>query len=271
MKTPALSTTTSIIILVVFVAGVYFFGKPSADVEKVKPEDKEIVAEPAKLVDPSLIQEKNYKLPNDYIVFDVVYPSFINTSVDFNKKIEALVTSEIDLQKKYAKDAWEGRYNTSTDGSVSKVPKADEKFSMIVSYDSVQVNNSYISVLLSISGYSGGAHGYQNLYSFNYDVKAGKEVALKDLFPNDPNYLKTISEFVRIDLETQLRQRLEIKTNADKQNFQEVILPMLLDGTTAVIENFKVFTFTPDATTIYFVEYQVGPYAMGESTVVIPK
>jgi Protein of unknown function (DUF3298)/Deacetylase PdaC len=273
MKIPSFSPTISVLILVVFIGLLYFFGKPNNEI--IEPGIDAVVDttpdEIAELVDISLVETKKFNDPSSYIVFDISYPQFKNAPESFNLKIEELVLGEAGLQRGYAEENWNARYDTSTDGSVPKLPKEDEKFSFTSSFKVIQANNNFISVLISISGYSGGAHGYQNLYTFNYDVKTGKEITLKDLFPNDSNYLKTISEFVRKDLEVQLKQRLEVKTVADKQNFQEVILPMLRDGTTAVLENFSIFTFTPTSITIYFVEYQIGPYSIGESTVVIPR
>ena len=272
MKTPTFSTTTSILILIAFIGLLYFFGKPSN--ETIEPPTDTIVdtiSKEAEIVDLSLVENKTFNDPSSYIVFDISYPQFKNAPDSFNLKIEELVLGEAGLQRGYAEENWKARYDTSTDGSVTKLPKEDEKFSFTSSYKVVQANNDFISVLVSISGYSGGAHGYQNLHTFNYDVKAGKEITLQQLFPNDSNYLKTISEFSRKDLQVQLKKKLEIKTKADEQNFKEVIIPMLIDGTTAVLENFTIFTFTPDAVTIYFVEYQIGPYSVGESTVVIPR
>ena len=109
------------------------------------------------------------------------------------------------------------------------------------------------------------------LISYNYDVMNKKEVDLVDLFPNDPNYLKTISDFSRKDLTIQFKKRLEVKTKADLQNFQDSVMPMLTDGTTPTIDNFSVSTFTPDNITFYFNQYQVAPYAMGGSTVVMSR
>jgi hypothetical protein len=275
MKNVKFSTATSIFILVIFIAGIYYFGKPDSssvnDDVVVNKEQEVVVEEEAKIVDLALVEAKTYKEPNDYLVFDVSYPSFKNASPELNKKIEDLVMAEIAAQKDYAQDSWKARYETSTDGSVAKLPPKNEKFSLSASYKLVQANSDYISVLLTIGGYSGGAHGFQNLYSFNYDVKAESEITLQKLFPTDPKYLNTLSAIARKDLEAQLKKRLEIKNSADEVDFKESILPMLRAGSEPTLENFKVFTFTPDAVTIYFVEYQVAPYAAGESTVVIPR
>ena len=194
------------------------------------------------LVNPALSESRTYKEPTASATFDVVYPQFKDASLGFNQKIENLVMEGIENHKKDAEESWrQGR----------------EKFQFYTTWAPVQVNKNYISFLLRLGGYVGGAHGYENLASFNYDVTAEKEIALSDLFPEDPDYLKTISEFVRRDL------RRQLGNNANED--------ILLAGTEPNAENFSVFTLLPGSVTFYFVEYQVAPYAAGSSKVVMPR
>jgi hypothetical protein len=46
---------------------------------------------------------------------------------------------------------------------------------------------------------------------------------------------------------------------------------MISDGTAPDADNFGTFTFTPNTITIYFQQYQVGPYSIGMPTVTIPR
>ena len=103
----------------------------------------------------------------------------------------------------------------------------------------------------------GGAHDYHNITSFNYDVASKEEITLKDLFPNDPGYLKTISDFARKDLRSRYKNTLDDA--------------MLSPGTEPKEENFSVFTILPGSITFYFAEYQVAPYALGELKVTMPR
>ena len=41
------------------------------------------------------------------------------------------------------------------------------------------------------------------------------------------------------------------------------LVSMIEDGTQPKEENFSVFTFTPTTVTLYFGQYQVGPYVLG--------
>jgi hypothetical protein len=260
-----------IIVIAVIIAGYFLLrGKKTEVTETPKNTQTETKAEGA-VVD-SYVTEKTYSEPDQYATFDVTYPQFSNATVIFNQKIEKFVMDAIAEHKKNSADNWKARFETQFKGEgIKEFPKEEEKFSLKITWTPVQVNSKDISFIITTSGYSGGAHGYENISSFNYDVKAKKEITLKSLFPNDPNYLKTISDFARKDLNTQFHSRMEIKTKDDEAIFKESILPMLNEGTVPEISNFSVFTFTSKAVTFYFPEYQVAPYAMGSSTVVMPR
>lgn len=274
-KTDSKYILLGVIVIALGLFGFYFYNKNNPSKDKVNEAPITGTEKPqpvAKIIDRTLATEQKYNTPDTYTVFDVVYPQFKNAGADFNKKIEDTVMTGIASQKKDSADNWKARYDTQSPGEkIPQFPAKGDKFTFNVSWEPTQVNNQYISFVLIISGYTGGAHGYQNMVSFNYDVVNKKEISLAELFPNDPNYLKTISAFSVKDLTAQFHTRLNLKTKADEQNFKESVLPMLLSGTEPVPENFSIFTFTPKTVTIYFSEYQVAPYAMGESKVTIAR
>jgi hypothetical protein len=267
-----ISPLLSAAIVLVVVAGIYLIvrGDRTKTPDESTGEEGNVVSQP--LVDKSLVEEKSYKTSETYTTFDITYPQFKNADASFNKNIANLVTEAVASHRKDSEDNWKARYATrSTTDKITEFPSEGEKFSLAVAWNVDQVNDKYISFLLVTEGFSGGAHGYRALTSFNYDVVHKKAVILKDLFPGDASYLKTVSDFARKDLEAQFRKNLNIKTADDEKNFKGSILPMMREGTEPSVDNFSVFTFTPSDVSIYFTEYQVAPYAMGESTVVIPR
>jgi hypothetical protein len=218
----------------------------------------------ALVVDKSLVEEKKSSTSTKYATINVTYPQFKNASDAFNKEISSFVNTAVSEHNKISEENWKARYeNQSTGENISEFPKKEDLLPLTITWTPVQVNGNYISLVVSTDEYSGGAHGSQSVTSFNYNVKQKKEVSLKDLFPNDSNYLKTLSDFSRSALETQFRKALAIKTKDDETNFKEVIMPMLLEGTKPTAENFSIFTFTDGSINIYFAEYQVGPYVLG--------
>lgn len=234
-------------------------------------ETKEEKKKPS-LVDQSQIEEKFYNILTEYTMFDVSYPQFKNAPAEFNKKIEDLATEGIEGYTKDSEANWKARYKTRAKGEdIKEFPIDEEKFSFAISYIPIQVNANYISVLVDLVGYTGGAHGYKNSISFNYDITNKKEMKLADLFPDDSNYLKTISELARADLKEQIYNRLGAETEKEKTELAGGIMDMLLLGTEPNQENFNIFTFTPEEVTFYFTEYQVASYAMGEFKVSMPR
>src|SRR3989344_948907 len=274
MKRIKSSPIFSGLLILALVVGGYFLIKSNRDsnIEVETPIANMETEESAKVVNLSLVEERTYKVPDSYATFDVVYPEFKNAGAEFNQSISDLAIAGIAQHKKVSEDSWKARYETSSEGDgINEFPTEGEKFQFYMSWTPVQVNEEFISVLVTVGGYTGGAHGYQNLISFNYDVVNKKDVKLSDLFPGNSNYLKTVSDFSRKDLTTQFRKKLEVKTKDDEKVFQGSVIPMMLAGTTPESLNFSVFTFTKDAVKLYFTQYQVAPYAMGESVVVLSR
>ena len=212
--------------------------------------------------------------PNDaYVKIDVKYPHFTKTDANFNLKIENFLKNGIEEHKKISKDNWEGRFDMQTAGeNIPKIPATEEeKFYFYSDYTVVQSNSTYISFILTYGGYSGGAHGYENRVSYNYDVKNNKDILLKDLFPNNPQYLSYLSEKSRESLKKNYATVTEEdKKYSDAEALEQSmnwLLESIETGTEPKEENFTAFTFTGDKVKIYFGQYQVGPYSIGSPEV----
>ena len=251
-----------ILIIIIIVLGSYilikgnFKEKVTNENQATSPIAKESTA--PLLIDKSLYEEKTYTDSTKYTTFKVTYPQFKNASAGFNQEIKNLVMEGIETHKKDSEDTWKIRYENRAPGdTITEFPKADEKFDFSVTWKPAQANAKFINLILTISGYNGGVHGYATLVSFNYDVAKKKEITLADLFPGDANYLKTVSEFSRKNLEAQFGK--------------DLVVSMLNEGTMPTEDNFSVFTFPPDTITFYFNQYQVAPYAMGVSKVTMPR
>lgn len=265
-----------VVIILILLSYILIKNNTSRNTEGVKTTEPTPITEAekpvAKVVDKSLYEEKSYTEPTRYATFKVFYPQFKNASAKFNEEIEDLVVRKIESHKKDSENILGERYENQLPGEdTTEFPTEEEKFSFDVSWKPTQVNDKFISFILIVSGYTGGAHGYENLASFNYDVVNKKEITLADLFLGDQDYLKTISEFSRKDLQAQFHKSLNVKTKEDEVNFKDSIMPMLLNGTMPAPENFSIFTFTTNSITFYFAQYQVGPYTMGEPKVTIPR
>jgi hypothetical protein len=266
------------IILFIIILGlvsyiVYKNWKPK--VEEVKVENKvETSTKAEDIVIKDSYQTKTMNPTDSYMKFDVKYPSFKNSDADFNASIEKLLKDTIASDSQSSKENWQARYDTQVKGdNIPKVPTGDDKFAFYSSYKVIQSNSNYISVVLNYGAFTGGAHGYENNVTFNYDVKNKKNIELKDLFPNDPNYLTYLSNESRKSLK---KTFATVSDNDREQATAEEIKAVVKDivtsidgGTEPKEENFTAFTFTPTKIKLYFSQYQVGPYTFGSPEVEI--
>jgi hypothetical protein len=112
-----------------------------------------------------------------------------------------------------------------------------------------------LSILFEDFAYLGGAHPGMFYVAINYDTTTGKTLALADLFKPGTDYLGLISSLCIADLQT--RESLSAEDFATR-------------GAAPLAENYQVWSVTPQGLLIVFQEYQVGPYAAGAQSVLIP-
>jgi hypothetical protein len=250
-----------IIVLFVF----FIQKKPYLNEDKVN-NDTDISSWKGYIIEDSYtkIQENPIDL---YTTFDIEYPSFKQADFSFNKKIQDLVKKQTEEHREISKENWQILFADQNDNIVDNVPTEEEKFYFFVDFVLTQSNPDYISFILKFSGFSGGAHGYENYVSFNYDVRNKKELEIDDLFSDDFDYLN----FLSLRSREILKNRFAIVNEEDKVNYAPEMLEEYLDsivssiedGTGPEKENFSVFTFLPNKIKIYFAQYQVGPYVIG--------
>lgn len=97
------------------------------------------------------------------------------------------------------------------------------------------------------------AHPGLNIVTLNYDLLQGRELALKDLFLPNMEYLEEIAYYSMEELK--------------KQPYAD---SFWLEGAQPIAENYRNWNITADGLMITFNEYQVAPYAAGPQSVVLP-
>lgn len=193
------------------------------------------------------------------------YPQFTQSGTEFNKTIKDFITNGINSFKQEASDDYKARLETGGEDFQKEFAQSG-LYSYQIKTEIIQSNSSFISMAITVAGYTGGAHGYSNTVTFNYDVTNKKEIGLEYFFPNNPNYLKTISDAARI----QLAEKLAYASN--QETLDDNTKSMMIEGTDpSNAQNFKMFTFTNNEIQIYFGQYQVAPYVYGEQTITLPR
>ncbi|UTC62766.1 DUF3298 and DUF4163 domain-containing protein [Treponema sp. OMZ 787] len=160
--------------------------------------------------------------------------------------------------KEVTDEFWNGYYSISPD-DMAKSPTA-RNFELVIGYDDIVRDKNYISFVLSIYEYAGGAHGLTSLVPVNYDIKTKKLVSLADVLrPASKNWLTKLSNEARKQL-----------TNKVKKGELSSDEGMIKEGTEPKLENFDVFQIENGKIKIIFEQYQVAPYSEGLPEITIP-
>ena len=190
------------------------------------------------------------------------YPEFETAGTDFNQEIATLISGKINSFKEESRDNWKARLDTmSADKPLPKGPQ--QPFVFLASWQSAQLNTQYLSLVIKIYYFSGGAHGNEEIHAFNYDMVKKKKIRMDDFFESSQDALKKISKISAEDITGQLQSR----GWKEDDNLKE----MVNQGTAPVFENFKNFNFDSQSLIIYFQRYQVAPGAAGSIIVRIAK
>lgn len=207
----------------------------------------------------SLSVESIHQIDNFYNI-QVEYPQFANLD-SFNKEISDTITNKIDTFKKDAKDNYEARRETAP--TSSPLPESPaQPFDFIASWKPAQINDSYISFVVNLYYFSGGAHGLNETYAFNYDLDKKQDISILD-FLNSTSSLDNLAELSKERVISQLQ------SNGIQMN--DSLNEMVDSGTAPTEENYKNFTFNYNSLTIYFQQYQVAPGAAGSMDITIYK
>jgi hypothetical protein len=99
-----------------------------------------------------------------------------------------------------------------------------------------------LSVSIEVYWFSGGAHGMTVLKSVTFDVATGRIYRLKDLFKQNADYVKRLSDII-------------------KRQIQERNIPVIVDFTS--IKPDQDFYIENRTLVIYFQLYELAPYAYG--------
>lgn len=120
-------------------------------------------------------------------------------------------------------------------------------------------NNIYSLSFNNFSYYAGAAHPNTYISTMNFNLETGDVITFEMLFRPDSDYLQHISDYCIFDLK---RHGREVDYGFDEEWLQR--------GAGPEIKNFEVFNITKTGLLITFNNYQVGPYAIGQQTVLIP-
>ncbi len=119
-----------------------------------------------------------------------------------------------------------------------------EYYEFVVDYTVPRADGNYISVLFESYQYTGGAHGYEQLFADNYDVKSNSFISLDDLATK---YYYEENVIDRINTQAYAMQ------NRGQIGFW--------DGLYSLDEHQYQFYMKPNGFVMFFNPYEYGPYS----------
>ncbi|MFH1401856.1 MAG: DUF3298 and DUF4163 domain-containing protein [Parcubacteria group bacterium] len=190
------------------------------------------------------------------------WPQFTKVEAVFNEKISGFIEEKVDAFKKDAKDSWDARNATLLPGEeLSANPQ--EPFDFIADWKARQVNDKYVSFVMTMYYFTGGAHGINEVSAFNYDVASKKEITTSGFFNSSEENLQKLSDLAIREVVSHL------ENNAG--SVDESMKAWVEEGAGPDWENFKNFNFDNSSMVIYFQQYQVAAGAFGPITITLFK
>ena len=192
-----------------------------------------------------------------------------------NRRLRYTITAKYPQALGAARDPRLAKFNQALRGLVLReiggftkdFAAPEERMSEAGSYFEAEYNvtlatKDLISVWFGVNTfYEGAAHGNHNSTVFNYDLNAGRELKLKELFKPNSNYLKVISDYAIKDL----TEQIGAETSGGDPDTD-----WIREGAGPKEENYKSWNLSDKGLEINFDPYQVAPYAAGPHEVVIP-
>ncbi|MFA5742870.1 MAG: DUF3298 and DUF4163 domain-containing protein [Candidatus Paceibacterota bacterium] len=185
------------------------------------------------------------------------YPQFDGADPAFNQKIASLINGEIEDFKKEAKDNFDARNATMPAGEAA-LQNPEQPFDFIATWTPAQFGSRYLSFAMDIYYFSGGAHGTDQIFAFNYDLGNKKEITISDFLGAADN-LDKLSNMAQDQVASQLQ--------SNGMEVNDSMAQMIQEGAKPVPENYRNFTFGYGKLTIYFEQYQVAPGSAGTITI----
>jgi len=232
------------------------WSKPPGDKAADKKTAFSIHEEPIYLSGDADVVTKQIKESNKKLVYEInaSYPQIAGTSNPNFEKFNQAVRGSV------LKSIAEFKKNMVATPDQEPPPEDSVHSDLTIDYEIGLAQDDLVSVLLFISSYyQGAAHPLGNSDTINFDLKNGKVLKLSDLFKAGAKYLPALSTYCISDLKKQSKAKQDMLDDTSINN-----------GASPNAKNYKSWTIRRNGIGIEFDAYQVGPYAAGAQTVIVP-
>lgn len=231
------------------------WSKPEGDKAADKKTAFSIHEEPIYLTGDADVVTKQIKETNKKLVYDIVvqFPQITGSNPNFEKFNQAVRGPVLKAIAQFKKDV-------VAEPGEGPQPENSMHSDLTINYVIRLAQDDLASVLFTVSEYYQGA-AHPNSYSevVNYDLKNNKVLKLADLFKAGSKYLPVLSTYCVADLKKQSKAK---NGTLDDNSINT--------GAAPTAKNYHSWTIWRTGLRIDFDPYQVGPYAAGAQSVVVP-
>ena len=200
---------------------------------------------------------KNNEIKKDYtykgivmLTLEILYPEIkLNNAPEIQNRMNYKYRREVNKFHSYATNSLFGEAVTEYQDSL-KHDFPFRPFDAVMNYTATMNEHCTLSTFFDQYVFTGGAHGNTIRYSDNSNIQNGHRIELRNLFQSGEDYTKII-----------LTQILKL---ADEQ-FRENPFIYFENYRSLIVKYFDKdsFYFNPDNLSVYYQQYQIGPYASG--------
>lgn len=163
-------------------------------------------------------------------------------------------TQELDEKIKQEYDSLISEFKKETESLT--LPEDGKKFTFNINFNDYEYDNKYISFVISYSSDFGGAHPDNDIYTINYDKTQKYFIDIEYLIDKNENILNLFSD-------------TSYKTFENKDEFKDD-LDTLKNGTLPKKDNFKKFILSQNGIILFFPNYCLASYYLGDFEAIIP-
>lgn len=176
---------------------------------------------------------------NKYINSVINVPIIITNNKTIEKSINNRITNEIMSFYNKSKDEAENYLKDN--------PNNELKFIANTNFDVKKNSNNMLSIAVTYTKYSGGAHNeYENI-GYNIYMPTGEFLNLSDIFKENVDYKSVINDEIRRQIEELIKQ------NPDNEQIYQF----------STIKDNQKFYIQDDSLVIFFDLYDIAPYPAG--------
>lgn len=132
----------------------------------------------------------------------------------------------------------------------------EKKFSLNINFTDYSYNNKYVSFIVQYSCDFGGAHSDNSIFTINYNISDSSFIDIDYLMSKNVDMLNLISKTAY----ESFKDKEEFKNNLD----------VLKQGTLPQKQNFQNFVLSENGIIVFFENYSIAPYYLGNFQVLIP-